>query len=321
MGYFLGEMDGTRSLQDSLQRHQTMWSSVHRITLTFYVCSDTLNQTEEALKSSTPELPKIYETYPAAGGPFGTMTCINVEGREQSRTVHPETGAPCALWLFICEFSDEVDPHQQNIPDLPPNEKYAEWSWDSEEIQVVTNLLEIPINMPDGSQSYTLVTKAGEPIFYERKVPCAILHVSQYEATPFDYTIIPQFTNAINSQVFLDAALGSVKCKRIVAVEETINGIIYAKVEYVLSFRLEYDEQGEQFINTWVERVLNAGHFYLDKDTNAVKLFKLHGDPATVNLDDEGHALGKDQVGEETYITIPPKRRDFNLLLNRFRLP
>ncbi len=322
MGYFLGEVDGTRSVLDALIKHQTAFTEVHRVTLQFYALSDDLSSSEYSVKNQTPGLPVLWETYSPTMVQELLMpvVCVNVEGREVNRIArHPITGVPCVLWIFSCEFSDEVDLYQaeQAVFDSPST-KTAETWWESEIVTEVTNIL------PNGE---ILMTSAGEPLYYERKIECALLRVQQWEPTPFDYNLIIRFNNAINRNVFLDAPIGTVKMKKIATQEETIGGVVYVKMDYQLLFRLEEVEDpngeptGDYYSNTWVEEVLNCGHWYIDRVSGERRLHKVGGDPAKVNLNDEGWALLPEEVGEETYITLQPKFRDFNEILSRWRLP
>ncbi len=273
MGLYLGEKDGTRTVEESLQKRAKVFVTEKKSAFVCYVIADTLDDTEDQILDDTPELPELYEK-------INGRKCVSRGGGETGRTIHPLTGVPTALWEISLEFSDAVDDDQQggqqedgeNLENKRPT-----YEWESETENEV---------MTEDAVGTAVLTGAGEPIHLELPVRIAVYTKSYYLRRPFegfDANIMINLNEHLNLFPFKGAPVGCVKVSKIKTSEETVAGILYDKIQVQMAFKIKKRE-GELLEHTWQPKVLHEGFKYRDWTTGEIRLNLVAGVPTKLNL-------------------------------------
>lgn len=300
MPIFLEEITDGRELKSNLKQSGTLWTQVDENTRSYLILSDTLDDTEDTIITTT-GVPELYEV-------LNGRTCISLEGKELDRVAsHPVTGVPCALWNVKAKFSNEIPEGGSsgggagtNPTDLDPV-----YEWDSETI------MEIVEKDQDG---LPYVTAAKEAIITEEPRTLPVLIISYYVEAPFEPLITLEWTDVTNSTEYRGAPVGTALVRKIRSVEETHNGVKYCKVTWHIAFNIKTDPANDPawLAHTWKRKILHQGYKYFD-GTGKVKIALVNGEPTKVNLNADGTLRDKDL--NPLSLTFRNKRyKDFSLI-------
>lgn len=236
VGITLGR-NGSDSWNDDQLRITTQHTIVYRVVMT----------TGSGLSGSLDEEASEYDVAQVSGvPPIGAVSSL-VPGAYCISRSFDEIGP--AVWEVGCVFDNtakRADEADQDPWDLEPT-----WKWSSETIEVAmlydADDPTIPITNSAGEQILGATTPVTIPI----------LTIRRFEK-PFDESVILNYTNRRNSEIFWGADPDHVVCAGINADPEKRDGIKYWSVEYV--FKFNPTEFG------WGLRLLDEGTYYLGED-------------------------------------------------------
>lgn len=309
MPYVIGVENGSIAGNTELQNGQNLYTSVRRHRRNYIVIGDTLNDTEEDIRTTT-GIPLLFS-------PYLGMYCRSRVPNEISRIKNPRTGVACGLWYVECTWDDEIDPSQDT----------GEGS-DSSSMNLANPCYQRPsidwdFELDEGILQYDAVTgelvanTAGQPIKVTRPVTIQVLNLTRYEVWPFDPSVSFEYGNTVCDREFWGFPTGVALMMPLISKEEVVSGRMWQKTTYKIKFRLEeltiivYYPGGSTTItttreNSWMARPLNEGTRYIDLSDNYIDNMDSHGNPTECNLDLDGHKQ-------------PPEDEPYYLEFNRFR--
>lgn len=278
MGTVLGEKVG-RELGAELEQKGKLWLLNREFSRTYYVVADTDSETEDSIRGSAGIPPLFLITNGAV--------CKKHNVKETGQVAHPITGVSTTLYEVTCHFDTKVDSED----DQSPENKNPEIRWYAEQDEEVLE--------EDAITGDPIRTVPGEPIILTHPVPRPILEITRYELSPFPPLTILQYMGRTNSKTFYGAPEGTALMMDIRAEREFLddgngNQIPYERVSYIIKFRIVEKDVGNGFEkDTWKTKTLHEGTLYLESPTSVeAAQYKIDGDPARTNLDEDGAILG-----------------------------
>lgn len=269
MPKILGLKDGASKAQTQLQKKDNLWFTQKTFENTYFVLSDTLADTEDTILGAV-GVPSLWSA-------LRGCLCKEVSADEIQRVVHPITGVPAILWEATAKYDSNIDADEEQDDDPIAKTPTIRWHGETEE-----EVLE-----EDAITGDPVETKAKEPILLTTPFVMPVLEIKRYETYPFDPNVILDYSHRTNSAAFWGAPAGSALFLPPEVDEETIEQVKYAVVTYRIKFKIKpgVDEP-------WKARVLHHGFKYRKKAGEAPEVYTdKHGNPATVNLNDDGTLL------------------------------
>lgn len=267
MPTMLGIKDGGVRARDNIRQRDQIWIPEKKFSIDYYVMSDTISQTEDDV-ILTPGVPPLL--FPLRGA-----ICKGRDANEMHRITHPVTGVPAALWVIRANFDSRLDPTEPEDPTAKT--PIVRWHGETEE-----EVLE-----EDAITGDPVETAAKEPILITTPFVMPVLEIRRYELYPFDPNIMLNYSHRTNSTDFWGAPEGTALMLPMEVDEETIENVKYCVVTYRIKFKIKPD-----VAEPWQARVLHHGFKYRSAAGAEPEVYMdKHGNPATVNLNDDGTLL------------------------------
>lgn len=291
----LGIEEGSYKSNDRLEKRQSTQLYVRKknFSWTYYVLGDDLTDDEDDIYA-TSGVPAL--GYPLRGCRVKSRTC-----HESHRVRHPNTGVAAGLWMVDVEWDSNV-PEEDDDPLL----KTPKISWHGETEEEV---LEKDVITGDPVE-----TAAKEPILITTPFVMPVLEIKRYETFPFDPNTILTYSHTINSAAFWGAPAGSALFLPPEVDEETIEDVRYAVATYRIKFKIKAG-----IVEPWQARVLHHGFKFRAGAAEEPEVYTdKHGNPATVNLNDDGTLLPANQAAKFLTFNRFTKTNFNNLTLGPF---
>ena len=275
MGKVIGEKNAANLGGDQLSKKEKYFITEGNLTRIYYVLGSSLSEREPSILNS----PGI----PALGSVLLGTVCKTRNAKEVTRVNDPKTNTPTILWEVTVTFDTDVDFEDEDPEDMTPK---IRWYGETED-----EVLE-----RDAITGEPIITKPGDILLITHPLVLPVLEVKRFEVYPFDPTIILQYANKVNADTFYGAPPGTALMMPMSTEEQVIKEVKYNLVTYTIKFKLKEnpDAPGTLLTDSWKSRPLHHGvrYFPLDPPGSPPRVFTdANGNPATVNLDDNGHIL------------------------------
>jgi hypothetical protein len=238
---------------------------------------DNTNQRGDDIITTTTGLPTI-------GTVLEGAVCVSI--RAQERGVRIVSGSEVGQWEVHCRFGlgpRDVDTDQLGVG---PIDRTPHVRWTGTVVQE-----ELEYDAQDGSAIET-ANHEGIVLPVDRHLP--VLEVTRYESWPFDPDVKLTYQDHVNSTPFYGAPSGCALLVDIDAEKEVINRTKYARVRYVVQFRLQRDPDTGAFLSDGFHaRPLHEGYLVRDAAGGTIEqALDAYGNPIKVNLAANGTRLG-----------------------------
>ncbi len=181
----------------------------------------------------------------------------------------------------------------------------------TEPIQIAFKTVTIEEDATADNTMQRLTTTAGEPLHGLKRDRSDTTIVLKANFASFDIGFAESVRNCVNSDVFMGAERGSVKCNTIDAVKKFKGDLIYWEVDAQLQHtiwppwvpRYPAEPRANGFV-PWDYFILNEGTMELDAGGALVNIKEGKGKTAnsTYLIDEDGHAVRTDPVGHEYWL-------------------